>query len=520
MKHTSPSRRCIVRLALLCLASFPIGSFATSSFLFEDAGLLATERGYHTATLLPDGRVLAAGGNTGLAPTATAEIYDPATAIWTPTRSMNQARYRHSATLLQNGLVLVVGGLDNNNNSLDSTELYDPATGSWTATGALVLGTAAHSATLLPDGRVLVAGGGNATVNGALAAAHLYDPATGVWTPTGSLLAARQRHGATLLPNGLVLVSGGKGPSGALTSAELYDPATGVWTQTGSMTFARFRHSQTLLLTGLVLVAGGLDANEGIASISSTELYDPAAGTWMTTGSLKMARAQHTATLMPNGLVAAVGGFHGPTATSELYDPATATWSFSGDMIKARAAHQTVLLPSGDILVIAGFNSDPPSNDPSSPEFDDYTLKEAEIGTLEGSPTPTPTPTPSPTETPTPTPTASPTPTPEPPVITSQPKNQRVHVGETATFKVLATGTPPLTYQWTKNGTEIPGAVAAKYTTPPVTAQDDGSLFAVTVSNSGGSITSRSVTLFVRLASSMITQPPDRSVPVGQVARW
>ncbi len=321
-------------------------------------------------------------------------------------------------------------------------------------------------------------------------------------------MAARFRYAATLLPNGLVLVSGGKGTSGVLTSAELYDPATGVWTQTGSMTFARFRHSQTLLLNGLVLVTGGLDKDGGTSSLSSTELYDPAAGTWAMTGSLNVARAQHTATLMPNGLVAAVGGFHGPTATSELYDPATATWSLSGDMINARAAHQTVLLPSGNILVVAGFNTEPPSSGPSSPQFDDFTLKEAEIGTLEGIPTPTP------------TPTATPTPTPEPPVITTQPKNQRVHVGETATFKVVATGTPPLTYQWTKNGTEIPGAVSAKYTTPPVIAEDDGSLFAVTVSDSGGSITSRSATLFVRLASSMITQPPDRSVPVGQVARF
>ena len=159
MKQISASRRCIVRLALLCLTSFPIGSFAAGSFLFEDTGVLATERAYHTATLLPDGRVLAAGGNTSLAPTVTAEIYDPATGIWTPTGSMSHARYRHSATLLQNGLVLVVGGLDDNDKSLDSTELYDPATGNWTTTGALVVGTAAHSATLLPDGPVLVAGG-------------------------------------------------------------------------------------------------------------------------------------------------------------------------------------------------------------------------------------------------------------------------------------------------------------------------------------------------------------------------
>ena len=67
-----------------------------------------------------------------------------------------------------------------------------------------------------------------------------------------------------------------------------------------------------------------------------------------------------------------------------------------------------------------------------------------------------------------------------------------------ATFNVVATGEPPLSYQWTKNGTEIPGAVLAKYRTPPVTAEDNGSLFAVTISNPGGSVTSRSATLFVQ----------------------
>ena len=111
----------------------------------------------------------------------------------------------------------------------------------------------------------------------------------------------------------------------------------------------------------------------------------------MSTASMQIARAQHTATLLPNGLVAVAGGFHGPTPTTELYDSSTASWSLGGDLIVPRSSHRTVLLPSGDILVVAGFNGDPPSH-PSLPDFDHQALTDAEIGTLVENPTPTPTP--------------------------------------------------------------------------------------------------------------------------------
>ena len=105
------------------------------------------------------------------------------------------------------------------------------------------------------------------------------------------------------------------------------------------------------------------------------------------------ARAQHTATLMPNGLVAVVGGFNGPTPTSELYDPATATWSLSGDMIRRERPMQQCSCQAGTFSSLPASTATL-SSDPSSPEFDDFTLKETEIGTLQASPTPTPTPTP------------------------------------------------------------------------------------------------------------------------------
>jgi hypothetical protein len=84
-----------------------------------------------------------------------------------------------------------------------------------------------------------------------------------------------------------------------------------------------------------------------------------------------------------------------------------------------------------------------------------------------------------------------------PPAITTQPANQTVTVGQTATFSVSAAGTAPLSYQWQKNGTNISGASSASYTTPATTATDSGSKFDVVVSNTAGTVTSHSATLTV-----------------------
>ncbi|HMF85905.1 MAG TPA: immunoglobulin domain-containing protein, partial [Nitrospiraceae bacterium] len=84
-----------------------------------------------------------------------------------------------------------------------------------------------------------------------------------------------------------------------------------------------------------------------------------------------------------------------------------------------------------------------------------------------------------------------------PPTITTQPADQTVRAGQKARFSVTATGTAPLHYQWTKNGVNITGATKASYTTPPTTVEDNGALFAVTVSNLAGSVTSNNAILTV-----------------------
>jgi hypothetical protein len=108
-----------------------------------------------------------------------------------------------------------------------------------------------------------------------------------------------------------------------------------------------------------------------------------------------------------------------------------------------------------------------------------------------------------------------------PPTITAQPSNQTVTDGQTATFTVSATGTAPLSYQWQKNGTNIPGATGASYTTPAATTADSGSTFRCVVSNSVGSVTSNSATLTVNPAAPAIVTPPaNQTVTLGQTAAF
>ena len=281
--------------------------------VFVVTGSMTVARAYHTATLLPDGKVLIAGGFDGSASLARAELYDPNAGTFVATGSMTVARSSHTATLLGSGKVLLAGGAAD---EAPSAELYDPVAGTFTASGSMTVARVGHTATLLGDRKVLLAGGAKSGIaTDLLGSAELYDPVAGTFTATGSMTAAREWHTATLLPNGMVLITGGSSGSlpslTALGSAELYDPVAGTFTATGSMTAARVFHTAILLSTRKVLIVGGFFSNsiEVLPDFFATaESYDPGEGTFTAVGSMAGARARHTATLLSDGEVLIAGG--------------------------------------------------------------------------------------------------------------------------------------------------------------------------------------------------------------------
>jgi Kelch motif/Galactose oxidase, central domain len=299
-------------------------------------------------------------GNHYILPCA-GECLTPGT--WSATGNLNTARFGHTATLLSDGTVLVAGGdTDQVGDVLDSAELYDPRTGLWSFTASMSRPRSGHTATLLQDGRVLVAGGVSNHMTGEIVGtAEIYDPLSGTWSSTADMMAPRWAHTATLLQDGNVLVAAGVGvESDASNAAELFDPATNAWYSTGNLNVSRFSHTATLLQNGKVLVARGSNDGDLLDSLSSAELYDPSSGTWAVVASLNASSVDHTATLLPDGSVLVAGGYTGwvgggqSLAVSELFDPASETWSTVGSVVVPRYSHTATLLATGDVLIAGG----------------------------------------------------------------------------------------------------------------------------------------------------------------------
>lgn len=324
----------------------------TGTWLVKNGGA-GSSRSWGALAAMADGRNLLTGGLGPAGAIGSAEIYDPATDAMIRTNDLLQARFGQTATALGNGKVLVTGGgtsYDPNwgiGGLLASAEIYDPATGLWSAAGSMKLPRVNHAAVLLADGRVLVVGGSEAADS---ETAECYDPVQGTWAPAG-LHASILSPSATLLPGGKVLVTGGQfgAPRVTVARAELYDPATGIWTTTGSMLSPRLYHCAALLTTGKVLVAGGLSDATNYPNLSA-ELYDPASGQWSATGSMGVRRSEFAMTPLADGRVLALG--YDPSV--EAYDPVTGTWTPAGRLNTDRTGPFAATRADGKVFVAVG----------------------------------------------------------------------------------------------------------------------------------------------------------------------
>ncbi|MBL8921308.1 MAG: hypothetical protein JNJ54_20785 [Myxococcaceae bacterium] len=344
------------------------------------AGTLGTARSHHTATVLPDGRVLVAGGR-GQSATetlASTELYEPSSNTWSPGPPMTTARAGHTATALLDGRVLVVGGTApaadgaSRFEALASAEVFDPKKRSWTVVGSLSEARNGHSATRLADGSVLVIGGAR-PVHVHLDSAERFDPKTNAFSSRRPLAQGRWLHESVALKDGSVVVLGGRSnqvpgdagtpvprPGVAVATVERYDVTGGVWHPVPEMTEPRQR-TAVVSDGDRVIVFGGQTTT---MSTNYVEWWEPGGEGWRQSKShLSVPIAGHTATLLPAGDVLVAGG-EPPTAVDtarvQRWEHDAQRWCLAGQLKTSRKAHTATLLKDGSVLFAGGTSAGMP----------------------------------------------------------------------------------------------------------------------------------------------------------------
>lgn len=325
-------------------------------------------RAAHTATLLPDGRVLMMGGedNTNALPSAVL-AFDPTQERFSALGELATGRLEHTATALADGTVLVMGGLRGLSAS-PIAERFNPATRQSRATTGQPQSTRMyHTATVLADGRVLFAGGQSSGTSGAagfLDAVDVFDPASDRFARlTMRLAVPRIGHNAMLITSNLVMLYGGLTAQGTAAPPELMDLGA-----QESSTMAAPAHDKTLRKHAVAVTTTANDTvvlgGEGVddAPLASVALVLIGGLSLRDGGKLATPRVHLAAAALADGRVLVTGGNATATsralATTELYSPSQRASTPGPNLAAARFNHTATALANGKVLVFGGNGAD------------------------------------------------------------------------------------------------------------------------------------------------------------------
>jgi hypothetical protein len=329
-------------------------------------------RSGHTANLLPDGRVVVMGGLNGTGTLDTGEYMNPASSskAWTLAGGkLSVSRENHTATLMPNGNLLIAGGYTQaaSTGPVSNADIFYPYSNTIVQASSMTVARQNHTAVMLPfgpsAGDIMVIGGKSPTAY--LNTSEIYISTSNLWIQLGGAMTySRSHHTSTILQNGNILVAGGLNANGEVGYSEIFNPSTMTWGSVAKMQHARHDHTATLLSSGLVLVVGG---NDSSGEVFEAEVYDPVAGAWSSLSPTDLlyspipGRMRHTASLLPNGNVMFLGGATNGGSSlqyNSIYYPEVNLLADDSSAILTppRALHTTTVLPDGNVLAIGGFD--------------------------------------------------------------------------------------------------------------------------------------------------------------------
>jgi Kelch motif len=345
----------VLLFPVIAIASFRIGNPEGIS----NAANLGMPRAAHTATLLPNGKVLITGGciSSGCENnvTSSAELFDPKSQAFSPTANMMISRVGHQAVPLKSGLVLILGGWTGEKTTAKA-EVFDSVTEKFIAVGNMLQARDGFTATLLDDGRVLIAGGYRGAIQ-RLDSAEIFDPSTDQFTSVGAMSSPRMAHSASRLSDGRILIVGGSTSRGnVVSSAEIFDPNSNSFSVVSNMNTPRHKQAAIALKDGRVLVLGGANSKDFTGQYSSTELYSPKTNQFSSSSPMNAARFK-----IPGSVVELETGevlIAGSDRRAEVFDPINHSFRVVQGEFDAERAYMTATrLQDERVLIVGGYDS-------------------------------------------------------------------------------------------------------------------------------------------------------------------